>query len=174
MDASSGAVHSPHRRLQVAGGAAAGGPGTSLVMGFDLSPVSQCALEVAADLTRRLGAHLHVVHAVDLSDYPINPDGPDWEEQARRTLLAEQQAVDAALGSFEGAWTYHASHGLPARLLTQVADESDALMIVIGARRSGIGAGISHLLAGSVGAELVGRRGHRPVLVVPPGAARPN
>ena len=173
MDAS-GATRGPRGRLEVARGGQPGGSRTNLVVGFDLSPVSQCALEVAVDLTRRLGAYLHVVHAVDLSDYPIDPDGPDWEEQARRTLATEQQTVAAALSEFDGRWTYHAWHGVPSRLLAEVADESDALMIVIGARRGGIGAGISHLLTGSVGAELVGRRGHRPVLVVPPGAARPS
>lgn len=169
-----GAARGPRRRLEIARGGQVGGSRTNLVMGFDLSPVSQCALEVAADLSRRLDAHLHVVHAVDLSDYPIDPDGPDWEEQARRTLTAERLAVAAGLSEFDRPWSYHAWHGIPGRLLAEVADESDALMIVIGARGSGVGAGISHLLARSVGAELVGRRGHRPVLVVPPGAARPS
>lgn len=144
----------------------------NLVMGFDLSPASRCALGIAADLARRLQARLHVVHVIDLSDYPIDPDAGDWEEQASRNLAREQDIVRDALSSFNGQWTYHAWHGEPAVLLARVADEYDAFLIVIGARRDGFGAAISHLLARSISGNLTGRRGHRPVLIVPRDAAR--
>lgn len=147
---------------------------TTLVMGFDLSPVSQCALEVAADLARRLDAHLHVVHVIDLCDYPIDPDGANWEEQAEEALAMEQATVRATLSTFEVRWTYHAWRGDPVALLVKVADEYDALMVVIGASREGLRPAISHVLNRSVSQGLTGRRGRRPVLVVPGNAARPR
>ena len=147
---------------------------TNLVMGFDLSPASRSALLVAADLARRLQARLHVVHVIDLSDYPIDPDASDWEEQAQATLALENETVGAVLRTFNGQWTYHAWHGEPAVLLARVADEYDALMVIIGARRDGFGAAINHLLSRSVSGNLTGRRGHRPVLVVPRNAGRPD
>jgi nucleotide-binding universal stress UspA family protein len=164
------------RRLSVSVGGDDGDPDahTNLVMGFDLSPASRCALEVAADLARRLDARLHVVHVIDLSDYPIDPDASDWEEQAQRTLAQEKETVGAVLKAFNGPWTYHAWHGEPAALLVTVADEYDALMIIIGARRDGFGAAITHMLSRSITRNLTGHRGHRPVLVVPRHAARPQ
>lgn len=162
----------PQRRLSLPGAGKITRAHTNLVMGFDLAPASQCALEVAADLARRLDAHLHVVHVVDLSDYPIDPDGANWEEQAQAALAMEQETVRAALSAFEGQWTYHAWRGNPAALLVTVADEYDALMLVIGASREGLGPAISHLLNRSVSRGLTGSSGHRPVLVVPRNAAR--
>jgi nucleotide-binding universal stress UspA family protein len=147
---------------------------TNLVMGFDRSPSSRCALEVAADLARRLGARLHVVHVIDLSDYPIDPDAADWEEQAQKVLALEQETVHGVLRTFNGQWTYHAWRGEPATLLAKVADECDALMVIIGARQDGFGAAITHLLSRSISASLTGHRGHRPVLIVPRNAARPR
>jgi nucleotide-binding universal stress UspA family protein len=137
-------------------------------------PGSGCALEVAADLARRLDARLHVVHVIDLSDYPIDPDAADWEEQAQKALALEQETVHTALKTFNGQWTYHAWRAEPATLLAKVADEYDAFMVIIGARRDGFGAAITHLLSRSISANLTGHRGHRPVLVVPRNATRPR
>lgn len=164
----------PQHRLSLPGFDGMDEARVNLVMGFDLSPVSQCALEVAADLAHRLDAHLHVVHVVDLSDYPIDPDRSDWEAQGERMVALERDTVGTVLDTFNGAWTYHAWRGDPARLLVTVADEFDALMVVIGARRDGVGAAISHLMQRSVSTGLIGHRGHRPVLVVPRNAARPK
>ncbi len=57
-------------------------PAFDIVVGVNRDPASQEALIVAADLARRLHAHLHVVHVVDLADYPIDPDASDWEQRA--------------------------------------------------------------------------------------------
>ena len=172
-DGGLGGGQTPHR-LALPGAGKGAAAHTTLVMGFDLSPGSQCALEVAADLACRLDAHLHVVHVVDLSDYPIDPDDANWEERAQEALAMEQETVRAALSSFEVFWTYHAWRGNPAALLIKVADEYDALMVVIGASREGLAPAVSHLLNPSVSRGLTGRRGRRPVLVVPGNAARPR
>jgi hypothetical protein len=64
----------------------AGKPTAAIVVGFDRSAASLAALGKAAELGAQLGAELHVIHAVDLSDYPVDPDAADWEEQAAASL----------------------------------------------------------------------------------------
>ncbi len=153
-------------RIRIDGPAPRRAPVTTLVLGHGLDPASAHALQVAADLARRLDAHLHVVHGVDLRDYPIDPDAADWEEQARRTLAEQQQAVETALADSGQAWTYHASRGDPAALIAAVADEHDALMIIVGTRGEGLRAALERLLGRSVSHGII-RTQHRPVLVVP-------
>jgi len=147
------------------------GPGrgraaTSLVLGHSRYPAADNALHVAADLARRLRADLHVVHGVDLFDYPIDPDRPDSEDQARHALAAQQRRVAAVLADAPGSWSYHAGDGDPAGLLIEVAEEIDALMIIVGSRGEGIAATFERVLSGSVSRAVL-RRQHRPVLVVP-------
>jgi nucleotide-binding universal stress UspA family protein len=138
---------------------------TSLVVGHSRDPASQEALRVARDLAIRLGARLHVVHAITLGDYPIDPDAADWEEQAERTLAQQRRQVHTALATFRQGWTYNASHGDPVRLISATAEDNDALMIVVGTRGQGLGPTIERLLAGSVSHGLI-RRQHRPVVIV--------
>jgi nucleotide-binding universal stress UspA family protein len=138
-----------------------------IVVGFDVEPQSQSALTVAIDLARRLGAHLDVVHAVDLRDYPLDPDGTDWEAASALTTQATEH-VRAAVDDDTQSWTYHAWRGDPVHLLATVAEEYDALMIVVGTHGVGLAATFHRLAAGSVSRGLVGHS-HIPVLVVPPG-----
>jgi len=63
-------------RVRIDGPAPTQEPMTTLVLGHGRDPGSARALQVAADLAGRLHAHLHVVHGVDLDDYPIKPGGP--------------------------------------------------------------------------------------------------
>jgi nucleotide-binding universal stress UspA family protein len=141
-------------------------PQTRLVLGHDHHPHSQDALTVAAELARRLRAEVHVVHSIDLSDYPIDPDAADWEQQAQRALQDQYQQVAEVLKDSETGWTYHASRGDPVRLLAAVADETDALMIIVGSRGEGPGKVVDRILERSVSHGLIARQ-HRPVLVVP-------
>lgn len=141
-------------------------PRTHLVLGHDRHPRSEAALSVAADLTRRLHAHLHVVHGIDLADYPIDPDAADWEQQAQHALTDQRRQVTAALVGCHTGWSYHAWRGDPVRLLTTVADETDALMIIVGTRGEGLGKVLDRILEPSVSHGLIARQ-QRPVLVVP-------
>ncbi|MCE0764387.1 universal stress protein [Pseudonocardia kujensis] len=141
-------------------------PHAHLVLGHDHHPRSVVALTVAADLARRLQAQLHVVHGIDLSDYPIDPDAADWEQQARRALDAQHQQVAAALADCDTGWSYHAWRGDPVELLTAVAEETDALMIIVGSRGEGPGKVVDRILERSVSHGLIAHQ-HRPVLVVP-------
>ncbi len=141
--------------------------GARLVVGFDRQPASQHALEVAAELAARLNAELDVVHAVDLADYPIDPDRADWEEQAQSVVAHERELAQQVLARTDVPWTYHAARGEPVHLLSAVAEERDALMIVVGKRSHSRSAAIAWLLDGSVRRGLTDRHQHRPVLVVP-------
>ncbi len=143
---------------------AAGVP--AIVAGYDRTPSSLAALRKAADIGRRLGAHLVVVHAIDMADYPVDPDAGDWELQAHEVLEEERQTVAAELAGYEPGWSYRAFRALAADALARVADEEDALMIVVGARAHGWKRLLDHLLAAPV-AQQVTRRSTRPVLVVP-------
>jgi nucleotide-binding universal stress UspA family protein len=138
---------------------------THLVLGFDRSRASHTAIQVAADLALRLAAELHVVHVVDLSDYPVDPDLPTWEDLGRSVLASEEAEVRTALAGHAGPWSYRAMRGDPVALLASVADEVDALLVIVGTRGAGPSAALHRLLDGSVSHGLIGR--HRPVLVVP-------
>lgn len=135
-----------------------------LVVGFDGRAASLAALRTAADLARRLGADLHVVHGVDVRDYPVDPDVAVevWEGHAREALEHLHVQVRAALADHPGNWTYHASDGDPVRLLVTVADEQDALMVVVGTHRH---RSLSRVMRRSVSHHLP-KAAHRPVLLV--------
>jgi nucleotide-binding universal stress UspA family protein len=143
-------------------------PADTLIVGHCRDTASDHALAVAAELGRRLGAQLHVVHAVALDDYPIDPDASDWEERGEQTLVEERHQVEAALTRTGLPWTYRSCRGNPVRALAAAADERDALMIVVGTRGEGLRAILSRLIQPSVSHALIEHQ-HRPVLVVPPG-----
>ena len=153
------------RRLTLpAGRADERGAAPVLVVGFDGRAASLAALRTAAGLARRLGAELHVVRGVDVRDYPIDPDAAVevWEGHAREALEHLHVQVREALAGHPGPWTYHASDGDPVRLLVTVADEQDALMIVVGTHRH---RSLSRMVHRSVSRGLP-KAAHRPVLLV--------
>jgi nucleotide-binding universal stress UspA family protein len=139
----------------------------TLIVGHCRDTATDHALAVAAELGRRLGARLHVVHAVVLDDYPIDPDAADWEEQGERALAEERHHVEAALTRTGLPWTYQSCRGDPAKALATAADEHNALMIVVGTRGEGLRATLSRVIQPSVSHALIEQQ-HRPVLIVPP------
>ncbi|MCD2197341.1 universal stress protein [Actinomycetospora endophytica] len=148
-------------------------PSAHIVLGYAEGEHSDTILGLAADLATRLNATLHVVHIVDLTDYPLSSDDPDWDRKAAEHLAQEQRDVQTALAASPTSWTYHAAHGSPVALLRQVADDCDAMMFVVGSRGEGAGSIASRLLGRpSVSHGLIAHT-HRPVLVVPPRAHRP-
>lgn len=140
--------------------------GETIVAGFDRSRASLQALRRAAGLGRRLGARIVVVHAIDLADYPVDPDAEDWELQAEEALAGERQTVAAELAGFEPGWSYRCLRAPAAEVLSRIAEEEDALMIVVGMRSHGLARLVDHLLDPPVSQQLI-RHGGRPVLVVP-------
>jgi nucleotide-binding universal stress UspA family protein len=166
-----GATDREERRVALpAGRSDEGGAAPALVVGFDGQEASLAALRTAADLARRLGADLHVVHGIDVRDYPVDPDAATevWEGRAREALEHLHVQVREALADHPGSWTYHAWNGDPVRLLATVADEQDALMIVVGTHRH---RSLSRVMRLSVSRSLP-KAAHRPVLLVADPAGR--
>lgn len=95
---------------------------------------------------------------------PFDPDGGDVIEElidpdvvAWAAPLAERAGVECR---------FVATAGEPARMLGQIADESGAILIVVGSRRASFGSSLREFFTGSVAAGLAHRQ-RRPVIVVP-------
>jgi len=170
VDSASVALGSSRSPRALVDGATGASALTSIVLGHDRQPQSQAALAVAIDLACRLSAHLHVVHAIDLSDAPIDPDDADWEAQTKRALATERDEIAASLRGHATGWSYRVGHGDPARLLADTADESEALMIIIGSRGEGLRASVGRLGSAPVSHRLI-QHAKQPVLVVRVGAS---
>ncbi|MDT7758987.1 MAG: hypothetical protein QOH27_4885 [Mycobacterium sp.] len=139
---------------------------TELVVGWDRQPASAAALRFAVGLSHRLDAHLHVVHIADFDDLPIDPDAWDWEQQFHESLEAHAVGARALLDELGANWTYHAVRGRPPDVLADLAEEVDAVMIVLGAPRGGMHSFIDTFAGQSVSYQLSRKHG-RAVLLVP-------
>lgn len=137
----------------------------TLIVGYSGKPSSDDVVLVAADLARRAGIRLHVVHAICLADYPIDPDASDWEEQATATVAEQRRHVESLLAATATQWSYEALRGIPAVVLTRVANQQNALLIVLGGPGKSLFQAI-RLGGASVSRNVIGRQ-PRPVLVVP-------
>jgi nucleotide-binding universal stress UspA family protein len=141
-------------------------PEAAIVLGWDGHRPSTSALRYSIELARRLRAHIHVVHVIDLDDTPIDPDSADWEQQLGVALADEAAEARRLLDGLAASWTYHGGHGDPADLLARVADEYSALMVVIGSPRGGLISVLDTVFGQSVAHRLIGIR-KTPLLIVP-------
>jgi nucleotide-binding universal stress UspA family protein len=140
----------------------------SIVVGYASSVASRRALTVAAELAGDLGARLHVVHVVDLLDYPVDPDLPDWEERGASRLAAERAEVGSVLADWPGEWDYQVRRGDPARALAEIAAGRQARMIVVGTSHgSGLAVALERLAGTIRSVAHALERADIPVLVVP-------
>lgn len=138
--------------------------GPVLVVGYDGSPASRCAVAIAARRAGRDGK-LYVVHA-----YEEGPDltgALDWVgEQHRRRARAEATLdgllLIAAEELLQTRFEARLAIGPPASTITALARELDADEIVLGAR----GLGRVRALLGSVSHDVL-HLADRPVLVIP-------
>jgi nucleotide-binding universal stress UspA family protein len=126
------------RPQRIEGPTAALPPTSHVVVGFDRCPASHHALRFAIELAAPLNAHLHVAHIIDLQDFPVDPDGDDWEQCFADTLDQERATACDLLSALPGNWTYYAHRGDPAHVLAALADTHDALMIILGTARGGL------------------------------------
>ena len=137
---------------------------------IDFSDASRAAMEVAADLTRRNGASLVLLHAYPVPGYTF-PDGSvvasprmmqeladqaqkhleDWRLEAEKLVGAPTVRTETAVGE-------------PAAEILSFARSSGQELIVLGTHGR---TGLEHALMGSV-AERVVRKAHCPVLTVRP------
>lgn len=126
----------------------------------------------AARYARLFGRDLIVAY-VDVTRFVTyaDPDGVEHSAPIDINLAAGQAQVDAVRDRAEkllepDAWTLRSLVGDPAMALKDLADQVDAVMIVVGTRRRGFGETLREFFTGSVAARLAHRQ-HRPVLVVP-------
>lgn len=133
-------------------------------------------LREAAQYARLHGAALLIAH-VDVTRFvsyedpdgyvhtaPINLDAIPSE--ALETQLRHEAA--RSLSGVDIAWQLEMLAGDPALAMKDLAERTDARLIVVGTRKRGIGESIREFFTGSVAARLAHRQ-PRPVLVVPIG-----
>jgi len=137
---------------------------------IDFSDASRAALEVAADLARRFGAELVLLHAYPIPGYTF-PDGSvvaspkmmqELAEQAQRHL--EEWRVDAERLVAAPRVSAERAVGEPAAEIVSFAQSRGVDLLVLGTHGR---TGLEHALMGSI-AERVVRRAHCPVLTIRP------
>jgi nucleotide-binding universal stress UspA family protein len=105
---------------------------------------------------------------VDLLDYPVDPDLPDWEERGASRLAAERAEVGSVLADWPGEWDYQVRRGDPARALAEIAAGRQARMIVVGTSHgSGLAVALERLAGTIRSVAHALERADIPVLVVP-------
>jgi nucleotide-binding universal stress UspA family protein len=132
-------------------------------------------LQVAGEYARAFGASLVCV-AVRSSQHPMQgfADGSLIAAPIEPTMSLDGPAFSAEwLGEVSGLldplgvpWSVREAVGEPSTELVEVADEVNALMIVVGTRHQRLRGTLHHFLAGSVALRLAHRQ-YRPVIVVP-------
>ena len=137
---------------------------------IDFSDASRAAMEVAADLARRTGAELVLLHAYPIPGYTF-PDGSvvaspkmmqDLADQAERHLGEWRADAEKLVGA--PRVTMDKAIGEPAAEIVSYAEEKGIDLLVLGTHGR---TGLEHALMGSV-AERVVRRARCPVLTVRP------
>jgi nucleotide-binding universal stress UspA family protein len=143
----------------------------SIVVGVDSRDEPDRVLERAAELARALGAALHVVHGYMIEDPLLDAYarsgflGEDGLVNHGREMRRRVEPLVAALGD-EVTAISHIVAGPPAMALTDVAGETGANLIIVGAtRRTRIG----QKLIGSTARATI-RRSTIPVLMMRPEA----
>lgn len=149
--------------------------GARIVVGVELGE-HEAVLKNAARFARQFDANLVCVISdagryatTEFADGTVtsldmDPDNPEERIETFDQKLREQ--IDAALSDEGVEWTPRAMAGDPAIQLAHVADEVDALMIIVGTRRPGRWGSMREFLNGSVAAHLAHRQ-QRPVVVIP-------
>jgi nucleotide-binding universal stress UspA family protein len=150
---------------------------TRILLASDGSESAAYATEVAVELSKETHSELHVLYLGEDSTAslvpqaadpawvvqedlaPLEEQGQQFEQVARRTLDAEVQQVRAVGGTVAQA---HLRMGRPAAEIVELAEDLEVGLVVVGSR--GLG-GIRRALMGSVSDSVV-RHAHCLVLVV--------
>jgi len=167
-DVTAGTLHGAPCPVLVApaGYARHGGGLRAIGVGFDGSPESRAALELARDLAKTAGARLRVIDVVA----PPDPGGPfpayrpDWEEHARIRCEEAERRLGDVLAELGDIATGDVAFGRPARELAYEGNHLD--MLVLGSRGYGP---LRRLMLGSTSSRLV-HEAPCPVLVLARGA----
>ncbi|MGN6742981.1 MAG: universal stress protein [Amnibacterium sp.] len=132
-------------------------------------------VQVAGEFARTFRARLVCV-SVDATRYVLQdlPDGtlisapidPDLEQDEPMFPPERLEEIGALLAPMGVRWSMRELVGEAATSLMTVADEENALMIVVGTRQNGFGGAVRRFFGGSVAVRLSHRQ-YRPVVVVP-------
>lgn len=134
---------------------------------------SALVLETASQLASALGSELICVY-VDPTRFSRKasaepeisfPIDPDTAEEANGPALFEHR-LSRRLNTTPAAWRFTALAGEPAHELARFAEQTNARLIIVGARRRGVARTLENFATGSVAVHLTHHQ-HRPVLVVP-------
>ncbi|EIV24848.1 hypothetical protein MA3A0119R_2475 [Mycobacteroides abscessus 3A-0119-R] len=101
-----------------------------------------------------------------MDDEPLDPDCDSWESQSRTAIAAAETSARDEFSTGDVSWEYHRAHGPAAVQLLGVAQQCDALMIVLGSPRGGPASALDTLLGQSVSHRLIGAR-RVPLVLVP-------
>jgi len=143
---------------------------TKILCPVDFSAHSQAALEHAAELARRYGASLLLLHVVEPILYPVAyglpPVAPiDYEQVAREAAARTLAGYASKLGALEVRQRVEA--GAASQRICELAKEQGSDLIVLATHGY---TGLKHVLLGST-AERVVRHAPCAVLVVKTGGA---
>lgn len=132
-------------------------------------------VQVAGDYAKAFDAELICV-AADTTRYAYQelPDGTlltapiDPDLAAVGPMFSEERlaAIGEVLAPRGVRWSMRELVGVASDALMEVAEQENALMIVVGARPGGFGGALRSFFAGSVALRLAHRQ-YRPVVVVP-------
>jgi nucleotide-binding universal stress UspA family protein len=157
-------LHHAHTSVLVARGEPISFP-TKILAATDGSKEAALAASTAANIARRTGSELHVVHVGKVApDYHPERHGylaryDKVQEAAQRSLDEQVERIKAAAGTVAQA---HLRMGLPDKEIVVLSEEIGAGLIVAGSR--GLGP-LKRVLLGSVSSS-VARHAYRSVLVV--------
>jgi nucleotide-binding universal stress UspA family protein len=132
---------------------------TCLVVGVDASPESLAAVEWAMRLAGDLRRPVLAVHAVGLLEGQHLRPHPDVA-----ATVAAARALNGRYSDVEVETMFEV--GAPAEIITRIADDRNAVLIVVGSR----GLGQATQFLGST-SEAVLARATIPVLIVPAGSS---
>lgn len=140
-----------------------------MVVAVDSSPASVEGLRIAADIARRTGAGVTVVHVRHSpAAGAVAPELVEWGlvQQTLESLEADSRAAaDAALAGAGVDWEFRTVTGSPGEEIVKVAREVRADLVVVGTSRH---SSVRNLLLGSTSAYLAS---HSPTAVL---VARPT
>ena len=146
----------------------------TILVATDFSEHAQVAFEKGCDLALQLGARLHVLHIQDESSLRVAIregllNGGQTDEElckAVDALTAKRLATLVAhVDRSKLAVESHSRRGEPGKVISQLAREIDAGIVVVGRRGAGMMREILTAVVGSV-AESVIRKSPCPVLIV--------
>lgn len=135
-------------------------------VGFDGSPESRAAVDLAHAIAEAAGARIRAIGVVAAPE-PGNPfEGyhPDWDEHVRVKRVDAEERLQAVLAELGDVATGDVTFGEPARELAYAAKHLD--MLIIGSRSYGP---VRRLMLGSTSSKVV-HEAACPVLVITRGA----